>query len=195
MSFMKDMNIILPSPGQCLKLLQQHNVPEHVQEHSCCVALVTSNIASELAKKGVAINKDLVLAASLLHDIAKIECLNNGRDHCTEGAKLLSGLGLFDIADIVRQHVKLDKICMATNLPAMLVNYSDKRVKHNEIVTLEERFNDIKERYVKTEKDLERIKRLYMQTKEVEDLLFKALDSNPDDILFLEGQFLDSCSE
>jgi len=155
------------------------------------VALVASHISTKLAEKGLTVDKDLVIAASLLHDIAKMECLDKGKDHCTEGAKLLSASGFSDIADVVRQHVKLDRICMETNLPAMVTNYSDKRVKHNKIVTLKERFDDITARYVKTKMDMERIESLYKQTKEVEVLLFKTLDSDPNEVLLLEERVFD----
>ena len=175
----------LPTKEECLNLLNQHEVPDHVQAHSCCVALIASTIAQELSKKGFPINKDLVLAASLLHDIAKIKCLNSKEDHCEQGAKIVSKLGYPEIGDIIRQHVKLDKICMTTNLPAMITNYADKRVKHTQIVTLQERFDDIKNRYVKNANDLKRIENLFQQTKAVEKRIFDAMGADPNFILTL----------
>ncbi len=189
---MANINISLPSRGECLKLLQEHNVPDHVQKHSIRVAQVAEDIAIKLIEKGVAVEIDLVLAASLLHDIAKMDCLNNGKDHSIEGGNLLSKRGFVELADIVRQHVKLDRICLKTNLPAMITNYSDKRVRHHEIVTLEERFDDIRKRYVKTEQDLERIQQLFEQTKAVEDLLFGIIDEDPDILSRIAAENLQS---
>ena len=64
------------------------------------------------------------------------------------GGRLLTDLGWPEVGDIVRQHVHLD----ANGHPGPpteveIVNYADKRVMHDSIVSLEQRMDYILQRY------------------------------------------------
>lgn len=58
-------------------------------------------------KKDVSVNRDLVLAAALLHDITKTRALQTKEKHDQTGGDLLAALGFAGVGDIVRQHVAL----------------------------------------------------------------------------------------
>ena len=140
----------IPAEGECLELLKRHNVPEHIIEHSREVTRVSTFLAKELNKAGESLDIKLIRAASLLHDMAKYHCIQHKHygNHDEVGADLLRAEGYPKIAEIIEQHVALKGFKPAGKLTeAEIVNYADKRVMHTKIVSLGERFKDIKERY------------------------------------------------
>lgn len=126
-----------------IKLLIKHKVPDHIILHSYKVAKIVWIISNELDIE----NKELCLCAALLHDITKYQSiLNRGEDHSFTGGKLLRKYGFDDIAEIIESHVVLKNLNYL-QLEKEIVFYADKRVKHDKIVSLEERFEDLKNRY------------------------------------------------
>jgi hypothetical protein len=63
-----------------------------------------------------------------------------------------------------------------------VVNYADKRVQHDRIVSLRERFVDLKERYGKSRSSFERLDDLEKATFELEEKIFSILEINPGDL-------------
>ena len=63
-----------------------------------------------------------------------------------------------------------------------IVNYADKRVLHDEIVSLDTRLNYILERYAKKPEHRERIHMLWQKTKGLEDRIFSFLPLTPEDL-------------
>ena len=91
-------------------------------------------------------------AGALLHDIAKTATLHNGGEHARLGAEWLIDLGYPAVAEIVREHVWLSRN-PAEPWPLReveIVNYADKRVLHDLVVTLAQRFDDLRSRYGRT---------------------------------------------
>jgi hypothetical protein len=67
----------------------------------------------------------------------------------------------------------------------MLVYYADKRVTHDQVVTLDSRYQYILERYGQGEPDLmERIEKGLFRAREVEELIFNhtPADRHPDQL-------------
>ncbi len=83
------------------------------------------------------------------------------------GAGILEELGYPHVAQVVREHVHLDDNIMDPRplREAEVVNYADKRVLHDAVVTLEERFADLKVRYGRTSEALARIKATEVRTR------------------------------
>ncbi len=103
-------------------------------------------------KSGVSVNRDLVIAASLLHDIAKTKSLETKEQHDVSGGALLRELGFPRTAEIVEQHVSIHNLRLEGMLEEReIVYYADKRVLHDTIVTVEERVHDLVRRYGATE--------------------------------------------
>ena len=133
---------------KAIKLLIDYEVPDHIIGHSYKVAKIVYYLAEELSSVSLLnFNKELALHSALLHDITKYQAiLNKGEDHSYTGGQLMRKLGYPDIAEIIESHVIFRNIDYL-KIEKELVFYADKRVKHEEIVTLEERFEDLKNRY------------------------------------------------
>lgn len=137
----------IPDMKTSLALLQKYDILPNVLEHSLQVHKVACAIVNHL-NGSVTINRDLVCAAALLHDITKSRALKTGEKHDISGKQLLESLGYPEIADIVGQHVFLRDTSEASPLnEADIVYYADKRVMHNEIVTVDQRIEDLLKRY------------------------------------------------
>jgi putative nucleotidyltransferase with HDIG domain len=140
---MAELNI--PNKEQCLEILAKNKTPHNVISHCKTVCEFAEGIADKLILKGQVINKDLVIAAALLHDIERIK-----KNHVDIGADLIQNMGFPEVSEVMRKH-SLINIKDETNRPSTfeekIVFYSDKRVKNDKVVTLEERFADLKERY------------------------------------------------
>ena len=124
----------------------------------CKVALF---LAEELNKRGQRIDLCLVEAASLLHDIAKTNLSENERGPCRIRLQSPEGIGYERVGEIVAQHVWLKREGDPSSVSEEeVVNYADKRVRHDQIVSLEERFKDLKRRYGKDQSSIDYLERM-----------------------------------
>lgn len=170
----------IPTREECLRLMEQHGMLEHIIHHSLEVARVALFLSLELNKKGQTIDLGLVEAASLLHDLAKTECLKTKEDHAKTGRQLLKGMGYERVGEVVAQHIRLEKEGNPSGISAEeIVNYADKRVMHDRIVPLEERFNDLIERYAKQPSGRETLEQLKRETRRMENKIFMILQIDP----------------
>jgi len=137
----------IPSREQCNKLMMQHSMRPNIVEHSIQVMHVSLAITDNL-KNGVAVNRDLVIAAALLHDITKTRSLKTTERHDLSGGELLREMGFTSIAEIVEQHIVLQSLNPQGRLEEReIIYYADKRVMHDKIVTIDERVHDLLQRY------------------------------------------------
>ncbi len=176
----------IPDRAKCISLLNEHGVPAHIVAHSFRVAQVGIYLACHLENTGFAIDKKRVEAGALLHDISKMTSLEKGGDHAQEGACLLESVGFSSISDIVRQHVWIDPVARNRQICEVhLVHYADKRVRHTEIVSLQERFDDILKRYGTGRSKIESIKKLYRESCLLEERIFEKIEARPEDLQIL----------
>ncbi len=142
----------IPSRGQCLRLMDRVALPVHIRHHSFRVAQVAMCLGQPLVQKGFELDLMLLEAGALLHDIAKGICLDNGGNHADKGAQLLTDWGYPAIAPIVADHVIIHESYLDRPVTeAILVNYADKRVRHEQIVDLRMRFDDLVDRYARNQ--------------------------------------------
>ncbi|HBH45981.1 MAG TPA: hypothetical protein DDX47_01260 [Candidatus Jacksonbacteria bacterium] len=142
----------LPSQQHCYDLWDKYEMPENIREHSRQVTKVADAVARHLKAQGIPVNLELVNRGALLHDIAKIIGVKNpGQHHHAQlGFDLLSAQGIDqNLAHIVGNHL-MEVFDWKLGLEEQIVNYADKRVKHQQIVSLGDRINDLKERYPKS---------------------------------------------
>jgi len=92
-----------PTREECEKLLQEYGTPEHVRRHCRAVAETACTVAQALNKKGYDLDTELILAAGLLHDIARVE-----DRHWDVGADLCDRLGYYEEAKIIKVHMNYD---------------------------------------------------------------------------------------
>jgi uncharacterized protein len=137
----------IPSRAECDELMVQYFMLPKIAEHSMQVMNVSLAIVDNL-KSGVSVNRDLVIAAALLHDITKTRSLATKERHDASGGELLRELGFPRIAGIVEQHVIIQNLNLEGRLEEReIVYYADKRVLHDTIVTIDERVRDLIQRY------------------------------------------------
>lgn len=174
----------IPSRNECLKLMKEYGMPENIKAHCFKVRDVSVFLAKELNKKGEELDIRLIESSALLHDISKMYCKNSNKRHDEVGAGLLKSLGYEKVADIVEQHVVINKKLPENITEEEVINYADKRVMHDKIVSISKRFEDIKERYASPDPDM--TKRIDLSVKEgclLEKRIFKNLDFSPDDLV------------
>jgi len=174
---------MIPTRDECLKLMNQYGMLSNIIDHSIEVTKVALYLAMELKKRGQRINLGLVEAASLLHDLTKSECLKTKEDHAWTGSQLLKRMGYERVGEVVAEHIHLSrKYDPSLITEEEIVNYADKRVQHDCIVSLEERFNDLMERYGKGEKPSEEMEQLRKATFQIENKIFSVLGIGPSDL-------------
>jgi uncharacterized protein len=188
---MQKINFIpLPSHHQCLELMAAHAMLPNIREHSFRVMEVARFLGQALAEAGFDLNLPLVTVGALLHDLAKTPCLGTLKNHAELGAVILEELGYPHVAQVVREHVHLDGAIMDPRplREAEIVNYADKRVLHETVVTLEERFADLNVRYGRTPEAMVRIKATEIKARALEDKIFAPLQLSPLDLLRVNGK-------
>jgi len=137
----------IPSAEECGELMIQHCMLPNIIEHSWQVMRVAMFITNNL-KTGVEINRELVTAAALLHDITKTRALMTNEHHDISGGELLRLLGFPTVADVVEQHIFLRNFDLRGRLEeSEIIYYADKRVLHDRIVSLQDRIEDMIARY------------------------------------------------
>lgn len=143
--------IVIPDRETCFSLMRLVGMPDHIVRHSILVEKIALRLAELCTALGFGISRELVSAGALLHDIAKARCIEEDCHHAQVGAEMLQEWGYPLVAVIVKQHVTLcgaDLVACPTE--SVLVNYADKRVLHDRVVSLDERFRDLIERYGRT---------------------------------------------
>jgi len=144
----------IPTSEECLKILKDNNVPDNIIAHSKAVCDFAMKVVDLLEKKGINVNRDLIAAGALLHDIKKL----SPNDHVVEGCEFIKSLGFPEVALIVRKHGLAhleNEVFVPKTWEEKIVFYSDKRVKGNKIVSVDERFEYIKKRYKKDDVEKE----------------------------------------
>ncbi len=167
----------IPSPAECMVVLvEKCFVSKKVLAHCCKVAEVASSLAAALKGLGWDINEPLVVAAALLHDMAK------GRpNHATTAESMLRKLGYPRVAELVGAHmstaVRDDRAVDELDV----VRLSDRVVEEDRVVRLEHKF-EIKMQRHKTDRKVaaairERFDQCRMLRQKVENVLGEPVDS------------------
>jgi len=175
----------IPTREKCLLLIRQYQMLPHIVRHSELVTEVALLIARKLNEFGQELDLALVEAGALLHDITKTLSIETRENHAETGGTLLVSLGYPLVADVVRQHICLDARSsdLGVVTEAAVVNYADKRVKHEEVVGLEERFADLRDRYLKKLPGIEaRFLHVQEEARLLEKKIFSVIDISPEDV-------------
>ncbi|MBQ4133798.1 MAG: phosphohydrolase [Desulfovibrionaceae bacterium] len=166
-----------PVPGEesCVELWNFYQVPEHIRRHSELVAAYALHLGNTLHGQGVRIDLPGLYASALLHDIAKMHCVQHGGSHAQVGAAwVVQKTGQHLLAQGVLFHVYWPwPLCFESWPLPLLIEYADKRVMHDRFVSLNERFEDLMLRYGHNEEARERTRKIECQARELEQLLAK----------------------
>ncbi|MGQ9645498.1 MAG: HDIG domain-containing metalloprotein [Thermodesulfobacteriota bacterium] len=173
----------IPAREECFRIMHQYGMLENIIDHSIEVANVALYLSAELNKRGQGIDLLLVEAASLLHDLTKTESFRTKEDHAWTGSQVLKEMGYEKVGEVVAQHIwlshEVDPIRVSEE---EVVNYADKRVMHNRVVSLEERFEDLRKRYGKDPEGVRYLGRMEKLVEAVEQKIFSVLQIDPNDL-------------
>jgi len=183
----------VPGEAQCVAWWDRFEMPEHIRAHSRGVAQVACFLAEAGHRRGLDVDVSTVLASALLHDLAKIYCIKHGGNHSQLGgawAMALTGNPL--LAQGVIHHVYWPfAVDLERFFTPLAVLYADKRVSHDRIVHIEDRFEDLLVRYGKTPEICERIHTTNRQAKDIEDAFSRLLEIDLNGHAFDHGQAAD----
>ncbi|MDO5491647.1 MAG: HDIG domain-containing protein [Bacillota bacterium] len=111
------------SEAACLRVLAEYRTPPHVVRHCRAVASVACAMAEALNAHGAHLDVDLIRAAGLLHDMARVH-----EEHGNVAADYCAARGWVREAEIIRAHMfydvfhdadhldETDLICLADRL-------------------------------------------------------------------------------
>lgn len=168
-------DIRIPSEEEITSWIHDVNLPENVVRHMHAVARVTAILADTLLQRGVLLRKSAVRAAALTHDLLRFvdfvswqgekkisaETLKRwdelkrqfGSPHELAGTRFLEEKGYPEIGAMIRPHRGYDEDhdqpTELRTIEQKLLTYADKRVRFDEIVSIDERFDDFLDRYGK----------------------------------------------
>jgi putative nucleotidyltransferase with HDIG domain len=173
----------IPSKKDCYRLMCEMGMLDNIVAHCMQVCRVATLLTKNVLVQGVQLNFDLIQASALLHDITKTRSIKTQENHAETGGQFLTERGYPEVGNIVRQHVRLDEYPNPLTLgEAQIINYSDKRVLHEEIVPLDKRLDYILAKYAKIPEHRERTRWLWKKTREMEAEMFRSLSFAPEDL-------------
>ncbi len=172
-----------PSRQECIALLHKYELPEHIVRHLKAVEKLAVFLAKKFNEKGIKVDTELVSRAALLHDIDKLQTLKSGFEHLHSklSKEILEKEGFPLLGKIVSRHL-LENILEENafeNWEEKLVYYSDKRVNHDQVVSLQARFDYLFERYGKEKKVFDKIAKCRPKVEQLEKEIFSNLDITP----------------
>lgn len=164
-----------PDEDGCFALWDKYEMFDNIRAHSMRVAEIAVFLAKKANECGLLVNIPTVRAAALLHDIAKTYTVKHGGSHAQLGASwLLQETGNYTLARAVMVHVywpwKLPEDYRICTVPFFII-YADKRVRHDQVVSIEDRYEDLLKRYGKTPQACSSIKKSHEQGLMLEKLI------------------------
>jgi putative nucleotidyltransferase with HDIG domain len=149
--------VSIPSRSEAARILLELNPPDWFMRHSSAVAEVAAFLAVQADRRGTAVDRRLVDAAALLHDVDKLlpdEHPLKALGHGEAGAAWLSQLGHAELARAVAGHPatlltderRYPAWARSATVEERIVAYADKRATQD-LVPLERRFGEWQERH------------------------------------------------
>ena len=148
-----------PSDAFCFEQWERFDMLPHIRAHSLAVGRVATSLAIHAKDAGLQVDVQLVRASGLLHDIAKTYTIRHGGNHGQQGGawmQEITGNPALCMGIVHHVHWPWALDLQSFFLPLAII-YSDKRVRHDSVVTLDERFEDLYSRYGTTQLARDRI--------------------------------------
>ena len=176
------MVLMLPTREKCLELLNKHGLFENMVKHSLEVEKISVYLAKKFNQAGIAVDVDFVSRAALLHDVDKAKTIQPGfeKQHGRMGQKILEEEGYPEMGLIVMRH-ELYNIFEKSPFDSWeekIVFYADKRVNDYTIVSLDERFEYLSERYGKTKEIRDKLASCKPEVEKLEEEIFSKIDAD-----------------
>jgi uncharacterized protein len=176
----------IPTAKNCRQLLEKYNTPAHIILHCQKVWEVARVLGEGMLRRDHPLDMALLQASCLLHDIGKYpSILNRSKFHDLHGERILEQEGFPDVASIVGQHVILRSKRGDPIKEEQVLFYADKRVVHDKVVSLKDRFIYLFETYAKTPEAVDRLMVMKEDTILLERQIFLLLDFAPEELIDL----------
>lgn len=124
-----------PSDEECDALMDFYGVEERIIKHCQAVKSMVRILLHEVSHSGVCFDAPTLLAAALLHDIARKE-----KNHAEVGAERLRALGYDAIANLIQTHMDIQVDTKAPLNANEILFLADKLVSEDEVCGVEKRF-------------------------------------------------------
>lgn len=175
---------MIPTEKQAKKLWEKYILPEKKRIHVALVAKLAMYFATKIH-----VNKKLLLAAALLHDIDKKTPKFSGEKHPDAAVRILREEGMNEVANVVKTHA-LHSILNVEISPKTweekLLYLADKMVKYD-IVGVDKRFALWNEEHLPSQ-DQEILDACYSKVKKLEQEVFKLAQISLNDILKMKRE-------
>ncbi|PTD94345.1 hypothetical protein C9439_03365 [archaeon SCG-AAA382B04] len=156
---------------KALELLEEHDLPEGIINHSKAV----SSRATEIAKRILQADEEVLRIAGLLHDIGKTKCIGNEnnkpiKQHPAESGKILRRLGEGRLAKLCESHSPkqlAENSLKKHSLEEKILILSDMQTMEKEQISLDERLEDLISRYPEETRYIKNIKRSIPKYKKI----------------------------
>ncbi|MFO7876330.1 MAG: HDIG domain-containing protein [Desulfovermiculus sp.] len=169
---------LVPDDAQCKAWWREYDMLENIAVHSSLVSGIATWIGHRARDCGLNVHLQALRAAGLLHDLAKTYTVRYGGNHSQLGAAWVMALTKNPaIAQAVRHHIVWPgPVDVNIHFLPLVIIYADKRVKHDTIVTLPERFADLFIRYGVSEERIAAMRRSFAQVEDIESRLSSLLE-------------------
>lgn len=131
-----------PDLKECYRILELYHVPDNIVKHCREVTLVSEEILCSLQNAGCFLNVQALMAATMLHDIAKSQ-----RNHALAGKDLLSCIGYCEVGDIIGSHTNIEVDDEGEITESEILYLADKLVREDRMISLVERFDSARKKY------------------------------------------------
>jgi putative nucleotidyltransferase with HDIG domain len=149
-----------PNHEECIAIMKHYKVEEHIIKHCEAVCGMAGKIYHGVSLNGISLDENALLAAALLHDIARKE-----KNHAVVGANIIRELGYSFVGDIIESHKDI-KVCEEEKLSEKEILYlADKLVKEDRVCDMKERYEQLLEEYIDNPKAYEKIKKRWLSAK------------------------------
>lgn len=198
--------VAVPTREEALAYFDTYHTPAHVRAHCLQVNRVALYLATSLHEAGESVNIPLVDCASLLHDTIRVtewDTLNFDLFPETPSETDIAvwksqraqyppniphahvTAGIFEqqypeLAQVIALHSIIDAPRVQT-WEEKIVQYADRRVAHDQIVTLQERLDEAYTRYAQTaQRPLEKDPEILAALQRIEHDIFSRIGGDPD---------------
>lgn len=197
--------LALPTREECEQYWKEYHTPEHIRRHMRQVNRVAVGLAAALQAAGESVNVELVDRASLLHDTVRVTDWDRltfeyfpeppaaadiavweaqrqrwpvAIPHARVNAEIFADR-YPELAQVILRHSLGDSANLAT-WEEKIVNYADRRVAHDQIVSVADRLEEGWQRYSRTTAQArERDPELVAAIQKIETEIFSRIGGDP----------------
>jgi predicted hydrolase (HD superfamily) len=121
-----------------LELLKEKNPNEIIITHPITINHVTNKIAEELIKKGTNTDKELIIVSSILHNGEQ----DSERERPVKNGMIMKNPVENKMEEIIEAH-KIENFGRLQKIEEKIISFSNKRVKSDQIVPLNNKITDL----------------------------------------------------